>query len=314
VPFAAAFARASAVSSRAVAQEQAKGFAVERFMPSAPGGGWLVMDDLALRGGLGGAVALTTGYARKPLRIASGGEHLTVVSDQAFVDVGVAATFDRFRFYLNLGSPLSVVGQTGTVGNYRFERPAVGFGPNPDTISDVRLGLDARLLGEANGAFRLGLGVQLLANSGEREEYITDGTYRAMGRVLFAGDVGMFAYAGHLGVHVRPLDESSTPGSPQGSELLFGVAAGPRIPITASGGTALVVGPELYGVSAFRSFFGARTTGVEALLGGRLEGTGDDGPQLRAKLGFGPGLSPHFGVPEWRMVFSVELFSHAPAP
>src|SRR5260370_39812697 len=40
-----------------------QGFAVERFYPSAPGGGWFVMDALDLRGGLGGALALTTGYA-----------------------------------------------------------------------------------------------------------------------------------------------------------------------------------------------------------------------------------------------------------
>ncbi len=36
------------------AQLQAQGFAVERFYPSAPGGGWMVMDDLSMRGRFGG--------------------------------------------------------------------------------------------------------------------------------------------------------------------------------------------------------------------------------------------------------------------
>jgi hypothetical protein len=50
---AAAFAAARAPA--ALAQQRAEGFAVERFYSAAPGGGWFVMDDLSLRGGLGGA-------------------------------------------------------------------------------------------------------------------------------------------------------------------------------------------------------------------------------------------------------------------
>ena len=62
----------------------------------------------------------------------------------------------------------------------------------------------------------------------------------------------------------------------------------------------LVVGPEIYGVTAIRSFFGTDTTALEGLVTGRLEGTGDEGPQLRFKLGVGGGLNPHFGAPEER--------------
>src|ERR1700682_2965892 len=69
---------------RAEAQQQPQGFAVERFYPSAAGGGWFVMDDLNIDGGFGGAVALTTGYARRPLEIASPGGpgRLTLVSEE----------------------------------------------------------------------------------------------------------------------------------------------------------------------------------------------------------------------------------------
>jgi hypothetical protein len=123
--------------------------------------------------------------------------------------------------------------------------------------------------------------------------------------------VGAFTYAGQLGVHLRPLDDASTPGSPQGSELLFGAAAGRRFRMRAYGRTAIVVGPEIYGETAFRSFFGSATTGLEGLLTGRIEGTEDDGAQLRVKLGAGGGIIPHFGAPDWRVVVGIELFDHS---
>ena len=144
---------------------------------------------------------------------------------------------------------------------------------------------------------------------GERSDYVTDATYRAMGRVLFAGSVGLVTYAGQVGIHVRPLDDTPAPGSPRGSELLFGVAAGPAFPVRAK--TVLVLGPEIFGESAFRSLFGSTTTGLEALLSGRLEGTEDEGAQLRLKVGAGGGLNPHFGAPEWRMVLALEVFDHS---
>lgn len=300
---------ASACPSRAEAQQQPQGFAVERFYPSAPGGGWMVMDTLDMHGGLGGVMAMTTGYALKPLRVTDGVQHVAVVSGQAFTDFGFAATFDRLRLYLDVDLPLLVKGDGGTVGDYSYDAFSVDLGTNPDTLGDARIGMDARLLGDASSPFRLGAGAQLFVQSGHREDYVTDGTYRAMGRLLFAGDIGLFTYAGQLGVHVRPLDDSPAPGSPRGSELLFGVAAGPRFPVGGCGSTVVVVGPEVYGETAFSSFFGTGATGVEALLSGRIEGT-DDGAQLRVKLGTGGGIDPHFGAPEWRIVLGVEVFDH----
>ncbi|HEY8087544.1 MAG TPA: hypothetical protein VIF09_06865, partial [Polyangiaceae bacterium] len=165
---------------------------------------------------------------------------------------------------------------------------------------------------EPGDAFRLGLGAQLwIATPNEDpSEYLTDGALRAMGRVLFAGDVGRFSYAGQLGVHVRPVDDAPSPGAPQGSELLFGAAAGARLPVTPGGTTSVVVGPEVFGASAFRSLFGSRATEAEGLLSGRLERTGGGGPHLRLKLGTGAGLDPRFGAPEWRVVFGIEVFDH----
>ncbi len=307
-----------ATAPRAEAQQQgqqAQGFAVERLYPSAAGGGWFVMDALDMHGGLGGAMELTTGYAYKPLRVATtdGSQRRAPVVDQAFADVSVAVTYNRYRLYLDFPGPILLSGQSGDVGSYTYTAPLADPGRDPDTFSDVRVGFDARLLGSSAAPFRLGVGGQLWIPSGERAEYITDGTYRGMFRVLVAGDVGMLTYAGQVGLHVRPLDDAPVPGSPQGSELLFGGAAG--LKLGASGGSmAFIVGPELFGETALRSFFGSSTFGLEALMTGRLEQTGDDEPRLRLKLGVGGGLDAHFGVPEMRAVVAVEVFGRHAGP
>jgi hypothetical protein len=318
-------ALATAWSAVSRAQQQPQGFGVERLYPSAPGGGWFVMDDVSMRGGLGGVMALSTGYARDPLRISStdGAQRVNLVSDQAFADFGFAATYDRWRVYLNIAMPLLVQGEGGMVGAYAFTPPTVpGYASpgltlssGPDVLTDIRLGVDARILGDARGPFRLGAGAQVFVPSANEDpsEYVTDGTLRAMGRLLFAGDVGAFTYAGQVGVHVRPRDDSPAPGGPQGSELLFGAASGLRLPVFGANSTALVVGPEVFGASAFRSLFSTSGTALEALLTGRIEGTADDGAQVRVKLGFGGGLDARFGAPEWRCVFGVELFGSAPS-
>jgi|HubBroStandDraft_1064217.scaffolds.fasta_scaffold14412_3 OmpA-OmpF porin, OOP family len=309
---------------RASAQQKAEGFALDRFYQSAPGGGWFVMDTLDMHGGLGGVMSLTTEQAHDPLRVrtTNGSQRLAVVSDEAIADFGFAATYGRWRLYLNLDMPLDVSGNSGTVGAYQFTAPnssqpftPSGVNPStaPDTFSDARVGLDVRLFGSSNSPLRIGASAQLLVPSPNtyQSEYLTDGTFRAMGRVLFAGDIGMYSYAAQLGVHVRPYDATPTPGSPEGSELLFGAAVGRRFSIGDRGAIALVLGPEVYGETAFRSFFGADATGVEGLFTGRVEGTADDGPQIRVKLGVGGGLDARFGAPEWRIAAAIELFDHS---
>lgn len=291
----------------AAAQSEAQGFALERMYLSAPGGGWFVMDDLSMHGGLGGALALTTGYARKPLRVGAGSGRVSVVSDQLFTDFGFAATFDRFRLYLNFDAPIASKGRSGTVRGYDFTAPSLDLSNSPDSFADARLGTDVRVLGEFDSPFRLGVGAQLLFPTGKRFDYDSDGTYRAMGRALLAGDVRSFSYAGQIGAHVRPLNESPIPDTPRGSEFLFGVAGGLKFPLTGSASTVIVAGPEVFGETAFNSFFGSRSTGIEGLLTARIEALSDRGGLLRLKLGAGGGLDPHFGAPEWRLVCAIEL-------
>lgn len=288
------------------AQQQAQGFAVERLRQAAPGSGWLVMDDLGWHGGLGGAVSLTVGYAHRPLRVTSpdGAQSLDVVQHDTFASLALAVTYDRFRFHASFSSPLYIAGQSGTLGGFSFTGPEANLERTPDSISDVQVGAEARLYGEPAGPLRLGASAQLFVPSGDRADYVTDNTYRAAARVLVAGDMGRFAYAGHAGVHIRPLDDAPIPGSPRGSELLFGLAGGIRRPLFDG---SILLGPEIFGATAFRGFFGADTTAAEALLSATFERPGQDATGLRIKLGVGAGLHPRFGAPEWRAVIGVEL-------
>jgi hypothetical protein len=293
------------------APQQTQGFAVERFYPSAPGGGWFVMDDINISGGLGGAVSLTGGYARNPLEVTSPGNtpQLALVSGESFVNIGAAITYDRFRVYLNIPVPLSVTGNSGTLGSYQLTAPSVNSGSNPDTVSDPRIGFDTRLYGKPGSLLRLGAGAQLIFPSGNRADYVTDGRYRAMFRFLAAGDAGRFSYASQFGLHVRPVEGGLPPGGPNGNELLFGASVGRRF--TVSNGWDAVVGPEFFGETAVHSNYSGQT-GFEGLLTGRLERTGDK-PHPRFKLGIGHGLVQGFGTPEWRVLVGVELVGQRPA-
>jgi hypothetical protein len=295
----------------AEAQQQTQGFAVERLYPSAPGGGWFVMDDVNLSGGWGGAISITSGYSQNPLEVTGPGgtQRLTLVSNEAFVDVGVAVTYDRYRLYVDLPVPLVVAGNSGMVGPYQLTAPALNIAQSPDTVADPRLGFDMRVLGKPGSKFRLGAGAQLIIPSGDRADYVTDGRYRGMLRVLPAGDVGRFSYAGQFGVQIRPAEGLVLPGSPDGNELLFGASAGRKFSVR--NGWALVVGPEFFGETAVRSNSGGQT-GFEGLLTTRLERPGDR-PHVRFKLGVGHAIVQHFGAPEWRVLVGAELVGQRPS-
>jgi hypothetical protein len=267
----------------AASGSRADGFALERLYPSAPGGGWIVMDDLGMHGGYGGAMSVTGGYARGPLS--------PTVDDEAFMSIGLALSYDRFRLYLDLPSPLAVKGAGANTD----------IGTAPDLISDPRIGFDARLLGDAHDPFRMGLGAQIIFPNGTRADYVSDETMRAMFRLLFAGDIGKFTWAAHAGLHLRTQWD--------GPEFIFGAAPGVRFPIGEAKRWAYVVGLEIFGETALRH----ADTGVEGLLSMRLERLAEDAPHLRFKLGFGPGFDPSFGSPSFRLVFSIELFAHTDA-
>lgn len=292
--------------------QQPQGFAIERFYPSAPGAGWFVMNDLNASGGLGGVVSLTSSYGRNPLEVTdTGGGNLALVANAAYMDLGLAVSYDRYRAYLNLPLPLAVNGDSGMLGQTPLTAPQFTIGNNPDTISDPTIGFDMRFLGKPGGSIRLGGNAELVFPSGNRADYTTDGTFRGMFRFLAAGDSGHLTYAGQLGFHVRPLTDLTTPDGPDGNEFLFGASVGRKF--SARTGWAIVVGPEVYGQTAVTSFFSLHQTGAEALMSARFEGVGK-GRRLRIKTGIGHSLVEHFGAAQWRLLVGMELLGQSSRP
>ena len=297
----------------AFAQPVQPGFLVERLSGSAAGAGWVMVDDLDMRGDLGAAVAFSLGYAHAPLRLQGEGGPLSVVEHQAGAVVGLAVTWQRLRLSVDLPSPIATSGQGGTVEGITVTAPRLDLSSHPDWVSDTRVGLDARLWGEAGAKLRLGLAAHAFFPNGSRALYDSDGTWRGVVKVLAAGDAGWLTWAGHVGVHLRPLDTGMA-GGPRGNELLVAAAGGAKTRLGADGAWALVVGPELFGATALQALLRDDATALEGLLSARLEGTGTDGPQVRVRLGVGAGLHARFGAPEWRAVVGVEWFGHATVP
>ncbi|HET9595133.1 MAG TPA: hypothetical protein VFP65_06115 [Anaeromyxobacteraceae bacterium] len=292
--------------ARAPAQQQTQGFAVERLYLAAPGNGWFVTSDLNQGDELGGMVSLSTGYAAHPLDVSEpGSASLSVVRAQAFATVGLGVAYGGVRVFGHFASPVYGTGSSGTVDGRQFTAPSVNLEQEPDTLSDVHVGVDVRLLGKAESPARAGVALRLVVPSGQRSSYVSDGSYRAMGLVAFAGDTARWRYAAQAGIHVRPLDDTPAPGSPRGSELVFGVAAARRLRVA---GAALSVGPEIFGASALREFGSGEATGVEALLTGRV----DLHDSLLLKIGAGGALHHQFGAPSWRSVISVEYAPGVP--
>jgi hypothetical protein len=309
---------AAVVGATHVASAQpaaAPGFAVERLDLAPAGAGWIAMDDLAMPPGLGGALGVSLGYEADPLRIepammtngAAGGK-LAVVSDRTVTELSGAVTLDRVRVSLAMETVLASGGDMGVVGGLVFTPPAIDPQSHPDPIADPKLGVDVRLYGSADDRLRLGVSGELFAPNGSRADYDSDGSFRGIVRALIAGDVAAYRYAGYLGVHVRPLDDASVPGSPRGSELVFGAAAGYTTRVACWQAT---LGPEVMGATAFDGFLGGTSTALEAMLSGRMDQLVTSGRRIRLKLGIGVGLVADFGAPTFRVVAGVEMFGQA---
>jgi len=289
----------------AAAQQAAQGFALERLTPAPPGAGWFMLDNLDMRGPLGGALAVTGSFAAEPLRVGADGQRLSVVSREAFVEFAAAASYGRWRAWLALDAPLVLAGDDGSAGGYAYTAPHVNLGNRPDVLFDPRLGVEARLIGDASAPFRFGLSAELIVPNGSRADDVSDGTFRGIARALAAGQRGWLEYAADLGTHLRWRDQPA-PGGPRGSELLFGIAAGARIDPARAPTLHVVVGPEVFGETAWRSAFAWDTTGLEAMLTGRIQWT-TPARRVGAKLGAGGGIDPNFGAPAWRVALSLDV-------
>src|SRR5437868_4546864 len=210
--------------SRPAAAQQAEGFALNRFDPSERGSEWFALESLDLRGEGRIALGVVGDWGHKPLVLYApdGTEKSLLVKDQLFLHVGGGVIVaNRFRFSASLPIAAYEAGEQGTLGTTTYVPPSSA------SIGDLRLGADARLVGELGDPITLAIGAQAHLPTGQRGDYTGDGKIRLVPRALAAGEIGPFVYAVKLGVQYRALDTNFAD-APIGSELVFGAAAGLR--------------------------------------------------------------------------------------
>ena len=283
------------VAPWAEAQQVQRGFAVNRFEASERGSDWFTNESLDLRGNFRLAAGALADYQYRPLVLydANGDPARSIVRNQLNVNLGASAIlFDRLRLSVNLPVVAFTDGHSGTLRGVGYASP-----PNEQGVGDLRAAVDVRLLGAYGDAATLAVGAQVWFPTGDRDLYTTDGQVRFQPRVMVAGDIGMFAYAGRAGFSYRARDEAFAAGS-LGSEIVLSGAAGVRL-----ADRKLLIGPEVFTstVVVKDGFFEKRSTPVEGIFGAHYRA----GP-IHVGGGAGAGLTRGFGSPEFRALLTLE--------
>ena len=286
------------------AQGQSAGFSVNQLDPSERGSDWFVLESLDLRGHMRPAIGVVGDWAYRPLVAtdANGNFVRSIIRDQLFIYPGASLVlWERLRLAVNLPVQLFSDGNSAVLAGSTYQPPA-----NATALGDLRLGADVRLLGKYGDAFTGAIGFQLSLPTGDQASYTGDGSVSFSPRVLLAGDVGPFVYAGKIGVTIRGLDEPFA-ASHIGHDLRFGASAGLRLV-----DHNLVVGPEIYGrtVVVDGSAFTADATPVEILFGAHYKIAN----AVRVGAGIAAGLTSGLGSPRNRGVLSVEWAPGIPVP
>lgn len=289
-------------ASRAHADDE--GFAINRFEPAERGSDWFTQDSLNILGHGRLALGLTGDWAHEPLvlRTVDGDDVSSAIDDQIYLHVGGSVTlWERLRLGVSLPFLVYQDSEAGPA------TPSSFSASEDPTIGDVRLAADVLLLGKYRSPLAVGAGARVWLPTGSQDAYSGDGSVRVTPRLMVAGDLDIFAYAANLGFMYRAQDQDFADGA-TGSEVQGGASLGVRVL-----DEKLLVGPELtFGTVVTDSdfFFDRATTPFELLVGAHYELT----KEFRVGAGFGPGLSPGLGTPEFRGVLSVDWVQAAPEP
>jgi len=288
------------IAGRATAQT-AEGFALDRFEPAEVGSEWFAGDSLDFRGDQRWSFGVLGDWSYKPLVAydAQGDETHAVVRHQIFAHLGAAVVLQE-RYRLALDVPILALerGRATTLDGVVYD-PS-----NKAAFGDPRLAADVRFLGKYGGPLTASAGLAVYLPVGSQAAYASDGKLRLVPRLMAAGDVAWFTYAGRLSTNIRTQTDNFA-GQPFGTEMQLEASAGVR---TAEG--KLVIGPELFGSTVLadggKGAFDKRTTPFELLFGAHYR-AGD----WLLGAGAGPGLTRGFGAPKFRTLLSV---AWAPEP
>ena len=283
----AALAACCAFTPAALAQTSGN-FSVNHFKPSERGSEWFALDSLDLRGSLRPAVGIVGDWAARPLVVYNGDGSLqsSVVRNQATLHAGASLVlWERLRVAFDAPIQIYADGRRGNLGGGVVLLPPA----ESTAMGDLRFSADVRLFGTFGAPFTLAAGASLWVPTGDPKSYSGDPSVRVAPRILVAGELGMFVYAGSAGVMYRDTDGFGD--NSVGTEVMLGASAGVRLL-----DRKLVVGPELFGdtvVSTSDSVLSKRATPFEGLLGAHYT----IADTVRVGAGAGTGLARGYGAP-----------------
>jgi len=246
------------------------------------------------------SIGVVGDYAHDPLVIyddASNDKIAAIISNQFYAHFGLSYVLvDRLRLSLNLPLLMLQAGKSMTVDG---ETLTAQHGTH---AGDLRFGTDLRLFGVYGEPITVAIGAQVYFPTGKQAAFAGDGELRFAPRVLAAGELGPFVYAGRFEYLVRA-DHTAVDGSREGDEFFFAGAAGLRV-------RKFVLGPELFGKTATKPDpFDKNSTPVELLFGAHFLTN-----EIHLGLGVGPGLSRGVGAPDVRIVGNLEWYPQPDEP
>lgn len=313
VGFAALTALSSAASAQ-LAEPKGVGYAADNLNPAERGSDFFTAESLDLRGHGRFAFGVLGGTAYRVIadRREDGGVNASPVRNQAMMYPGATITlYDRLRLAFQVPFAFYSDGNRGLMSSTRngaTQASAVYEAPTEQVVlGDVRIGADVRLFGTYGDKLTMALGAQFFVPTGKPDSYTGDGNPRVQPRLSAAGQIGIFAYAAQVGVHLRTRDDVAYGraygnGGAVAHEFTGQIAAGLRL---ADG--RVTIGPELYGRKSFEDTNG-QSSPVEALLGGHFGIT----DTIRLSAGVGAGLTKSYGAPVVRGIFGLEWTPPSP--
>lgn len=290
-------------SNVAEAAPTSTGFALNRHQPPAPNSDWFQLDSLDFRGWSRPGVSLVGDFSHRPLvlRDPDGDEVSRIIRYQLYYHLGVDLVLaERLRLSASVPFLLYSLGGRGTVAEVNGVTDVEVSSPDGTGLGDVRFDLDLRLVGEYGDPFTLALGARVFAATGQEKFFAGDGLPRLAGRVMAAGQAGLFAYAAEAGVVVH-VERDDFLAVPYGTDLAFAAALGLRL---LDG--VVHLGPELHGSTVISDsgdgWWKRATTPVELSFGAKfLLGHG-----VRLGASAGTALTSGIGAPRVRALASLE--------
>jgi OOP family OmpA-OmpF porin len=266
---------------------------IERFDPAERGSRFFVADSLELDGNNRFAAGVVASYGShlRTFRQTGDSEQSTLITNSFWLHPGVSFVMaPGARFALDI--PIAM--QTGN--DVSLDKT---FYPSPASpaFGDIKASFDLRIAGrerpDIDGA-SVAIGVSAYVPTGSASDYASDDFARVAVRLATSGQRGPILGAARVGLMYRKDELDSIGGVRLGTEANAVLALGYHT-------GALVVGPEVHGLTTLKEAFERRSTPTEVLFGVHL---GLGGALVGA--GIGTLLVSGLGAPKIRGVLSVE--------